>query len=86
VCEGARAALGGSQRCRHVGRWRIAKDEEFDEGPNENNDRELPEKQTLREGETLRTSVSCVILGLGGLDLRRFSLGDWHICSSSGHL
>jgi len=51
VGERSRAAFGCSQGGCHVGGRRVAEDEEFYEGTDEDYDGELAEEETLREGE-----------------------------------
>lgn len=50
--EGARASFCGAQGGGDVWGWRVAEDEEFDEGADKDYDRELTEEETLCEGES----------------------------------
>lgn len=55
MCESSGASFSCPKGRGHVGGRRVAKDKEFDEGPNQNNNRELTKEEALSERET-RTS------------------------------
>jgi hypothetical protein len=56
VCEGSGASFCGSQGGGYVWGGRVAEDEEFDEGADEDYDGELAKEEALGEGEAADVS------------------------------
>lgn len=63
MCEGSRASFCGAQGGGYVWRRRIAEDEEFDEGPEEEDDGELTEEEALGEGEAVGVRIAVWLEG-----------------------